>query len=558
MVQPNANDCSLVNTNFRALTPDVIEGMNMTAYTEDIFARMIESRAVGVVPDTWHELLMSRIAERGKDSLMKRSAGRTTQFAPYNYRWRKRNTRLSPFNIVSGAAHPQAGVGAVPASAWQIVVNTGPSPYATPFKNLARFFLDGLYLSVEHHNQQSLVAYRSAHQIYAKEDIDESTARVTIVAPYTNAEWAALSALNKKKFQPTFGSVNLLSNNVSDYENYCPTPPADMAKELILDPIQTSRETRARSQNYIDALKNIMAGNVNPFLREFRNLPEAERNKLEFEYWQRVWSNAVLFNDRISQAQKDDPTWADIEALPAVTDIEDAGCILDRKANALGVITQLTNAGRRIDVQGGNFPLDLLLEQSEEIRRNRQLDGGSHETIDWWVDKYTKDQWDMAFSRYLKDKYDYMINRYITPGQVVVDGTKIVMFEYTVYDIPHKHLRIGVFTHRFFDDRLLGFTDGTNGSVNNRNRGRMAFAPDWSDLQIGLFETNSVKREFNNNITAQADINRVCRMKLNTKYYDMRSFTWNVEIGDYSRWGLFENFNDACPALTARVCQPLS
>lgn len=544
--------CSLTNTTFRPLTADLIEDMGFTAYQEAIWARMTESRAVGVVQKSLPEFLMSRVGPV-KGKLEQRSVGTTTQFAPFKNRLRKRNMGLGALNVASGAATTGAGVGDVPASAWDVIVNVGPGQFATAFKDLARFFIPGMLVSIEHYNASTLVAYNTTYKIYAAADVDEDNARVTLVPPFTAAQWAAKSAGEKLPFKPTFGVVNILANNISDWESFCPNAPTTNNQELTVDWFQTSRRTVCRNQEYEAALAKIMGGEVNQYLAKFRELPTAERNRQETAYWDSVWHNAIWFNGRISGHQTADPTWTDIQALEEVTDPEDTECVYERKANALGIHTQLTENGRRLDLQGGQLDFDMLSQLLYTLRRNRRLDGRSHDTIDLMMDRHTKARLDSLLTKYLVQEYGLNYQKNVEQGRVL-DSTNVVMFQYTAYDLPKQHLKVALFADDFFDDRISAF--GTTGPLGDR--GRMIMAIEWEDLLIGILETNSVRREYKNDITAQANSLYTCRMKLNTKTFELQSTTWDVEIGDFERHLIIENFSDECPTITVSGCEPAS
>lgn len=552
--------CTLTRMSFQALTPDVIEAMNMTAYEEDIWGRTLEARAVGVVPNTLHELLLSRIKDVGKDEIHKRTVGKTTEFAPFKYRTRQRNMQMSYFNVASGTATPGAGANGIPASAWNLTVNIGPGEYASAFKYLARYFIPGHFIVVEHKNTVSNVAYTTAHKIISSTDVNANSATITVSAPYTDAQWAALNSGQKLPYQPTFGAVQILANDVNDYESFAANAPTNNREELIVDWFQTSRETRVRNAEYEAALKEILSGNVNTYLAKFRYLDIAERNKQEMAYWQQVWLNAVFYNQRISQFQTVDPTWNDITQLEEVRDPERTECLYARKAHALGIHTQLSENGRRLDLQGGRLDFDLLLEVFQKMRRVRKLDGRPHETLDLMMDRFTKTDIDTLLTRYLNQMYGTNLQRYVQEGKVL-DSTGIIAFEYTVYDLPQQQMKLALFSHPFFEDRISAFGNGSGGvqgSVNLKARGRMIMAIDWEDLAIGILGTNSVKREYANEITAQANPLYTRRMKLNAQEYDLRSTDWDVEFGDFDRHLIIENFSDQCPNLTVSFCQPVT
>lgn len=552
----------LTKLTFRAMTPEKIEAMGNDEIRSNFLAQLLEARAVGVTPNTLAELLMSRIGPLNKgEKLHEYNAGPTFISAPFKYRKRERNTKVGWFHCAGGAANANAGTttgGTVyPASSWDLTVTVGPSPWATGFSNLARFFIPGHFVYLEHFNQTTLVAYTSAHKIVKAVDASTSQATITVSAVgYTDAQWNALSAAAKKPYQPTFGAINLGANNVSDYESFGVNPPTDLVKELLLDWFQNMRTFRGETAEYMDALKYILDGKVNEYLADFRQLEMTKRNKQMMTFDELQFLNTIWFGARAAN-QVANPEIADILALETAVDPED-GTEYERKANLLGIHTQLVEQGRRIDLQGAPLDLDLLFEESHNLRRHRKLDGQSHETIAWMTDRWTKDNCDQAIMRYLQDLYGFSVQRYITPAQMVVEGTNIVAFEYTVYEIPREHLRIALFTHDFFEDKILAFTDGTSGSINARPRGRMMVAVDFMDIKIAVAAMNSAQREYKGQTTANANSTWSKVIKLNTKKYELRSKMCALEFGDFNRHSIIENFSDACPVLTARVCSPRS
>lgn len=560
--QTDPGSTDLTKITFRPVTPELIEAMGNTEYKTQFLSQIMESRAVGVTPNTLSELMMSRIEPIGKkEKLQEYSAGPTFISAPFKYRKRDRNTKVGWFHISSGVVSPLAGTtsgGVVyPSSSWKLNITVGPSPWATSFKNLARFFLTGHFIYVEHYNQSTNAAYTSAHKIIAATDVDTNNAAVTVSAVgYTNAEWAALSTAAKRPYQPAFGAVSLGANNVSDYESFGTNPPTDLAKEMLIDWFGTVRTFRSENQEYLDALAQILDGNVNEYLADFQQLEMSKRNKQMMTFEELQFLNTIWFGAR-ETGQVANPELANILALPIATDPED-GTELERKANILGIHTQLVENNRRVDLAGAPFDLDLLIEESRNLQRHRALDGKSHDNICWMTDRWTKDNWDQAFIRYLKSLYDYDVTRHVNNGQVLVEGTNIIAFKYTTYDIPRFHVQISIFSHDFFEDKILAFTDGSSGSINASARGRMAVSVDWDDIKISVAKMNAVKRQYKGETTANANSTWSKVMKMVAKNYELRSKMCAVEFGDFNRHSIFEHFSDACPVLTASTCSPRS
>lgn len=550
--------CSLTRATVEPLTPDRIEAMGSIEYNQEaIFARMMESRAVGVVPNTLSDLLMSRITPIGKGELHRKTIGRTSIIAPFKYRDRERNQSSSYFRVTAGAQNPNAngaaGDNSLHSSAWDLTIDVGGAQFASPLPNPARYFLPGNYLNIEHETGGN-VAITAPVKIVSVVDTSGTVATVTVEAPYTDAGFTALSAPDKAKFNPTFGVASLLTNNISDYESYCLNQPWNNTQELLVDWFQTSRFARATNKEYEEQLARILNGEVNGFTKKFEYIDVVKRNQQMRTEYDKQFMNAVWFAGRINEYQVDDLSAVNFTNLEQVVDPEDAGCVYEYKANAIGIYTQLKENSRVVDMQGAALDMDLLLDLCYTMKRHRQLDGAPHDVIDFMTDRYTKDNLDQVLIKYLKDRYGYTIERHVTNGQIVVEGTKIIQWEYTVYDIPRYHFRIALFTHPFFDDRLDAFSDAGTAGADISSRGRLLVGLDWNDIQIGVVETNTVHREYKNDITAQANPAFSCVMRLNTKMYDLESTTWDVEFGDFQRHVMVENYSGACPTITNTLC----
>ena len=549
---------SLTRATVTPLTPDLIEGMDYIEYSmEQIFSRMMESRAVGVVPNSLYDLLTSRIVPIGKGEMHKKTVGQDSIIAPFKYRRRKRNAETSYFAIASGSVNPDAGgpdAGGItiPESGWDIVVNVGPGQFATQFQDIERYFLTGSYINVEHVNTGTGAGLTTTHKIIKAVNTTSTTATITVAAPLTDTGWLALTAPQQSAFQPEHGVITLLTNNVSDYESQALNEPFNNNTELMVDWFQTSRYARITNKEYEEMLARILRGEVNQFAKNFKHIGVVERNRAMQHEHDKKWMQSLWFNGRISEHQIDDLAANDFTKLEQVVDPDDPNSVYEYKANALGYRTLLGENGRIVDLQGGQLNLDTLFELLYNVRRNRKLDGKAHEIIDLACDRFSKDIMDRLLIAYLKD-YGYSIETKVEKGKV--DSLHGPVFEYTVYDIPSQGFRVALFTHDFFDDRLSAFGDGTGGlqgSVDIRNRGRVIQVIDWDDIEIALLDANSAKREYKNDITAQANETFAKVIKLNTKTYDLRSKTWSLMVGDYNRHLIIENFNDSQPILTTR------
>lgn len=554
----SACGCTLTRASFSPLTLDLIEAMDNTEYAQ-MMMRVMESRAVGVPANTLYDLLLSRIDYVGKSQLHQvKVGGPTSIIAPFKFRERERNWTTSVFRVKAGAVHPSAGAGGIHPGAWRLTVDVGSSPWASPLKHLARYFQAGSWINVEWQTGAT-VALDVAMKVISASDNSADEAYVFVEPPFTSAGWTALSEANKNKYRPYFGIIHRLTNNLNPYESGGYNEPTNLNRERVVDWFQHSRYYRCTEKEYEEALQAVMTGKINSFARDFKYLNVVERNKqMRLEY-DKAFMNTCWFGQRINEFQVDDLASEAFTSLPAVVDPIDTDCVLDRKAHAIGIHTQLVEKSRRIDFQGGALNLDLLLPALYTLKRNREIDGKSHDTIDLMGPRYTKDGFDQVMIRYLKERYGYNLDKMIEEGKTVDEATKGVAWRYTAYDLPKEGLRIAFFTHPFFDDRVSAFSDAGDGGANLSARGRWLVALDWDDIKIGVAEHMTVHREYKNDITAQANLTLAQTMKLNTRYFDMEDTYFDIELGDHARHLLVANFNDACPSLSqGGVCSPAS
>lgn len=554
---PDGCGCSLTKASITPLTLDVIEAMGNIEYAQMMLRRM-ESRAVGVPPNTLFDLLMSRIQYVGKGQLHRKTVGPTSIIAPFKYRERERNWASSVFRVSAGAAHPTAGAGGLAASAWNLTIDVGTAPFASALTYLARYFPAGRWIHLEHQSGTTQ-AWDVVMKVVSATDSDANNVVVTVEAPFTAAGWTVLSAANKLKYKPRFGIIHLLTNNINPYESGGYNQPTNLNKELVVDWFQHSRFYRCTEKEYEEVLAKIIAGKVNGFAKDFSRLDTVRRNKqMRLEY-DKEFMNTIWFGQRVNEYQVDDLAAESFQYLPDVVDPIDTDCVLDKTANAVGIHTQLWEKSRRVDMQGAALDMDLILESCYTMKRHRELDGKSHDTIDFMMPRYTKDDLDVIMIQYLKGRYGFNIERHIEMGTVIDQATKATAWQYTAYDLPKEGLRLAFFTHPYFDDRVSAFADAGDGGADISARGRWMMALDWDDISIDVAETMSVHREYKNDVTAQANVTLAQTMKLNTRSYDMEDTYFAIEMGDHARHLLVANFDNACPVLSGgSPCSPQS
>jgi hypothetical protein len=362
------------------------------------------------------------------------------------------------------------------------------------------------------------------------------------------------------------GFCQIGTNNVSDWEEWCRNQPSDMNQRIIVNWLQTSRETRQVDGVYKDTLQKILDGKVNPYAAGFKYLPLAEQNKIAAGNSENAWLRSTFFGQAISDSQ----TVEGYSSLPQVHDPESGSsyggypgsqptgesCPLEYKANAIGIYTQLVEAARVADFGGGQLDLDALFQLIYYLKRYRESDGDSIDVIDCMTDRYTADNLMVAFSRYYQAKYGAQVNRFVDQGKKLTFDNQ-VMFNYNVYDIPEIGVQLAVFHDQFFDDHLSASKQAKNGDMLDGStnisadaaaaNGRHLWMLDWSDINVGIAGTNSVTRKHPN---VEAQELYKCRMEANVKEYQLKSTKWTTMLDRPQRHLVVRNFSADLPSVS--------
>lgn len=531
--------CTLTRANIQAMTPEAFVALgNLEVDMQRIIEQTKELRTIGVKENSLMDLLISRTIPRGGSSV-----GKESVIQPFTLKPQESNVNVNWFKIISGAATTGAGTGAIPASAWDIVVNTGPSPFKSALVNLEKYFLPGKYILVRYVDSAAgnivrTLNYKVLSAVNANGG-GEERAKITLQPNVTDTKWATLSGGEKLVYQPTHGSVINLANSVSDYESWCYQYPAENSRALRAFWKQTIRRTNCYNDEYLKALG---APLTSSYFRQFKEMPLAKQRRIQGMREERDYFNTVFFGDEINEHQ----TTGDYANLPQVQDPANPGCTIEFKANTLGVRRQLAECNRVVDLAGGALDMDMVIGALYNLKRNREISSGSIQVIDALTDRFTADSLRQVFGSYYKDKYGWEQTRFAQLNQKITYGGQI-MFNHDMYDIPEVGVQLAVFNQDYFNDNLAAH------AAPDVSAGRHFMMLDWSDFGIDLYGTNSATRQTN-----VADNLYNCVLTPNVNHYQLNSQTIQVVVGDQNRSLWFENFSGDCPLLTATPCNPVS
>jgi len=544
----NANNCTprLVHVDQSTgctLTRASIKGftgadMELDEWKETGLARIIantkEARMAGVPENSLTDLLLSRHVPLPQTTV--RTQGSIIQ--PFSLVPRRTIVNANYFNVEANAAHAGAGT-THHTGARKLTVNLGSSPYKTNLPNIERYFLPGRYIhiaSVDANGNATSTVWKILGGTDAPATAGTGKAYVTVQPNLSAAGYTALT--DKAPYQLATGLVVILANSVSDYESHAQQYPAENPLGLLEYWQQTVRWSHAYNDEYLKALQ---APHTSEWFRKFRQLPLAKQRKLQESLNEREFFNMVFYGERINEFQTQ-AKWNSTtsgEGLDQVTDPANSNCLLEYKANTLGIRTQINEcSGRLADMAGGPLNIDTIMETCYQLKRQREATGGSIDTIDCMTDRFTASLIRDVMMRYYKSKFGLETNRFWQASQKI-EFEGYPMFAYNRYELPDQGVDLAVLTHTYFEDRYAATPTA------QKARGRQLLFIDWSDIDIGVCRTNSAKRKTN-----VADNMYRYVITPNVEHVLLQSKTIEVRVGDANRHAIVENFSLEAPVLT--------
>lgn len=544
--------CTLTRASITGLSPtDIVNFANSEIDLARLVLEAREAKMLGVPERGLSMLLKGKITNIKPEMVIQKISGQSV-IQPYIMRSQSSYINDNYFKIQSGTPTPTAGVGTMPASAWNMLVTLGGAWINDGgMSALERSFVVGSTVIVHTwDNTASKTALTTQFTILAAANADAGgvfKATITVAPNLTAAEWTALSAAAKSLYRPTFGMLQTAANNVDDRESYCNQPRADINKRIILNWLQTVRTTICSQQSYEEILDLILAGRVNAYLKGFKYLDLAQQEKQKLARSEREWMNSVMYG-QILNGNQTEALW---RSLPTVTDPLDATCVLGYHANALGFFTQLNNCNRVIDLGGAALSLTYIINTVlYPLRRNREADGDQIKVIDSMTNRYMSAVIFETMTKYYTARYGVSITRYFQNDQKI-EHEGFLFFNYNVYDIPDAGVQWAVFVDDYFND----FVDAFNQQVigwDFKTRANSIWFIDWSDVSIGVVKTNQVTRKY-------PDMGGIpeaykCVMTPNVTTYRMSSKTFTPLLDRPSRHLIIHNMTFACPSITIPGC----
>jgi hypothetical protein len=556
-VIPDGCSC-FTKATFQDLTPGLYENQGVLAVgANKIYANAKRARMVGVQPTILNSFLLGAVKD--VKTPVQKIAVSSDKFVnlPYTVRFRTANISNEYFQVTDGAtAGGTAGL-------WNLTVEViadslFDAPAGQPISNQ---FLKGQYIYIQHADKTLSVgaqtSLKTAYLVVSSTEVSDTVATVQVLPSMTAVGFAALvTQLERDNLQPTEGVVTIGLNNVDDYEQSCIAESVELAPQHIIDFHQTSRSAFCYTDEFLLMDKAIAAGDINDYYSTFRHLPVTEQNRIREKKFQDKFAQAVFFNGPINELQS--PEAYMVNATDASLTVIDPGrddnCILGYKANALGIRQLLALEGQVLDMQGGELNLNTLFDACYSLKRNREIDGQTVDTIGSMTSRKVYDRVVSTLIQYIKSTYGIdNLNMYMEKGEILDHMTSVAM-KYMKFDLPEFDFAFVIASDNFFtDNERLAIASGMG-----THAGQM-WLIDWSDLTVGIVDTNSQKIDENDLISAKVVDAMKCTMEQNTIHRTLESTTWTVMFGSEKRSLLVEGFNpDRCITLTSSTCTNLA
>jgi hypothetical protein len=579
----DSTGCTLTNASIKGLTPAEFEALsNKEIDLARVIASSAEAKMLGVQERGLVALLNSSVTNI-KPLINRVNISEQSIILPYIQRRQRSVINSGYFAVEGGKAadqnSPVVSGYTIGGGDQEFTVNLGASDWASPIEHIERYFLAGGFLIANSWDSNE-DPIESQFKIIGSADATAggiAKAKVTLrpVGPdikqekangesgYSVAEWGTRGNVGsgfagKLDYEIVKGVVQTIANNVNDFEEWCRNQPTDLSVKLIVNWLQTTRESRTVDQTYKETLQKIMSGDVNPYLKSMVYQPLAEQNKIAAKASQEQWLRATWFNQAISENQTPE-TYMN---LPAVTDPEDDSCTLEYKSNALGIRALLRESSRIKNNGGGALTLESLMADIYYLKRNREQDGSNISVIDCMTDRFTYNKLFEVFNKYYKARYGWGLDRNAQINQQITHNG-ILLFNYSMYDLPEVGCQLAVFHDPYFDDILNhqssffganGPADGDKVIKSDGKRSAQAIVGattaskvlramwfiDWSDVKIGIAGTNAVTRKQPHPETQEK---YKCRMAHKETEYSLRSTKWTTMMDVPARHLIIENFD---------------
>jgi len=338
--------------------------------------------------------------------------------------------------------------------------------------------------------------------------------------------------------------------NVGKTESYCDDEPAYNNIGRVPYWMQHTRWTSCTSELYQEWLDLVMANN--PLYRDTVYVPDVERQRQMLEAFENRLFNAFWFQLPLNEKQN----LTEYDQLPEITNfisdtglgVEGARCV-GRRANAVGVIPQLRECDRWVDLQGGNLNIYSIFDAIYAMRRVRAGVGSAAQMrFDVFTDALTAEQFEKAFIGFMGLKFsdkDRYIND-ITRGQNEELGMQFTSFRLTG---KNNGVVLNFITDWAFDDQLAEFS-----ALNIESAGRTMMFLDMTGIYMKVIESSKqVNKSGDLKALALVDPSFACVEEVMSRDTTLNGLTFTTVVECPQSNLILDNFSDEVPVFAANT-----
>lgn len=334
--------------------------------------------------------------------------------------------------------------------------------------------------------------------------------------------------------------------NVSDYEEFCSQIPALNTRQDAYYWVGSTRRTICDSEVQNEFIQRVLQDNK--LYREYYHVDDVEYSRQQVEDYERRVVENFFWGQALSDKQAPD-TW---DELPTITldfdslNLPDQGACVGRRANPIGVIPQLAECNRVIDLNGGRLNLvQHVFEQVMYMQQLREEQGVDASVFEVWMNDAYALRFQQGMIAYYKDKtLDTMrMNMDLKSGAQQKFGFRWRDYE---LDFP-AGTTLRVMTNKYFnawyDLMTRGVTESDISSAAN-----MMWFLDWSTIYQATIASANVKNT-TGNIQDLAKISEAmaCRMKTKQTSWQHMSHTFTNVVECPATSLVIQNFSMDAP-----------
>jgi hypothetical protein len=535
---PDASGTSLTRFTTHALTPEEFVADGISEDLRSVYGSLAAAIMRGYKPNMLDQVLFGRLRDYSMH-LQEIKRGRQSIIQPFVTLPKEDVTNTGAFVITAGNADADD-------EKWVITVENGNADFQNQdLPAIDTQFVPGDTLLIFYTADDGTNQVKHVEVISSTDATYGGTPAATVIikAPYTQAQWDALSESEQALWQPTGGLVLFAGNSTSNYRARCNQKGLYNSRSMAHYWFQTTRKMFQWTDEYE---KVNDAETMSDFFKAFLSIPLAEQIQILDQDHMRSLANDLFWGQ--PYAGQNVETWQTAGNLPLVYDL-DGTTVMDVETRLKGYETQLDECGRVIDMVGAGLNIDTLKELLPILARNRAGTGAARDQV-WDADVLVNPAVAALIKRVMaavyKDSFGVQYTEIVKPQ--INDAIAKAGVWANQYYLDEINLRLNVISGFWLEDMLSMAPAG------HKNAASYALFTDFTDLDWFVIQSRKRQVEYPpRNVPIDAT---KCLIDFNVRTIMMESMTHGLAVKRPSRHLIVKGFsNTACPVYTPTICE---